>query len=238
MWRKMMNKQISAINALGRELVNCPLDCTGIDNSKKEGMIPRCINLEYENRNPSGKSVIIAGMNPGRAKPKERELYIKNNCSYPSHTEFMKNMLKEGKNKYHSEIKEVVNLLGFEGFILWSEIVKCQSKKDSKHLDVQTIRNCAHRFLKKEIELFPNSPIIAIGNESFKTCSLLFPERQIIGIEHPSGKNRNYNLFKKNLLKNKNLIKEKIKNLNENEAIHLNDLIIRLIKNKDVKEKE
>jgi hypothetical protein len=222
---EMRQEILSQINSLGNELVKCPLNCVGIDNVKQDGKIPRCINLELENRNSDGKGVIIAGMNPGKAKKEEMKIYISDNGSYDSHKYFMNQyILKEGKNKYHDEIREIVTLLGFDGPILWSEIVKCQSKEGINKLDVQTIRNCVHRFLKKEIELFKEFPIIAIGNESFRTCSLLFPDRQIIGIEHPSGTNRNYSKFKRKLVENIKSIKVKINNLRENEAIHLNKI--------------
>ncbi len=221
----MKQEIFSQINNLGNELVKCSLNCSGIDNLKREGKIPRCINLEFEHRNPNGQGVIIAGMNPGKAQKKEMRIYIENDGSYESHKNFMKEyILKNGKNRYHDEIREIVNILGFDGLILWSEIVKCQSQKGVKQLDVQTIRNCVHRFFKKEIELFKGFPILAIGNESFRTCSLLFPDRQIIGIEHPSGANRSYTRFKKKLLENIEQIKIKLNNLEKTKAIHLNDL--------------
>lgn len=42
-------------------------------------------------------------------------------------------------------------------------------------------------FLKRELESFPRTPIIAIGKKAFETVSYLVPDRCIIGIPHPSG---------------------------------------------------
>lgn len=76
---------------------------------------------------------------------------------------------------------------------------------------IQTFRNCSNKYLRKEIELVPTWPIIAVGKEAHKVLSYLYPKRSILGVPHPTGGrgihfNRLYNgkshtIFKKTIQK-------------------------------------
>ncbi len=69
------------INELGKKLVKCDLNCEGVNNNPKLGIIPRC--LIQENR--SGKnSCIVVGLNPGKCKNKEKQYYLAKGIKFDS----------------------------------------------------------------------------------------------------------------------------------------------------------
>ena len=211
------------IYQIGQEMVNCSLNCNGIENKKKIGAIPRGLYLETEKRTKE-KGIIVVGMNPGKIDndPQEYKDILKEKCSYQNYIEsFKKNILH--KSPYFERTREILDILNFTGPILWTEIVKCQSEENGK-LDFPTIRNCAHKFLKNEVALV-DYPILALGDKAYPTCLLIFPERKIIGSPHPSGANPRFHRFLKNLKGKQLKIKQKIGSLEGNESIHLKELI-------------
>ncbi len=226
--RRLMEEKIKQIEKLGKELVICSFDktkCPGVDNCPLEGKIPRCINLYPRTPLSLKEGVIVIGMNPGNATKGELKIYlesIKNGRVYESHKEYMDDVAfnHNAKHYYHKETKEVLKILGFydsfDSPILWTEIVKCQSEKGMRGLRINTIRNCVAKYLRKEIEIFPEWPLICLGNEAFRTCALLFPDRTVIGIPHPSRRNRTkFNDFKRYIFGNSLEVKEKIKRSKE-----------------------
>jgi hypothetical protein len=219
----MKTKELNLkINKIGKRMVNCSLSCEGIENNKKEGIIPRGLYLETKDR-VGDKGIIVVGMNPGRMQKDDKEYrdILKDVASYKNYVKaFEDNILY--KHPYFERTRKVLDILGFVGPIIWTEIVKCQSKENGK-LSFSAIRNCVHRFLKKEIDLI-DYPLLALGDKSYNTCLLIFPERKIIGCPHPSGANSSFHSFLKYLENRKSNIKKIVDNLQDNETIHLKEL--------------
>jgi len=191
---------------------------------KNEGIIPRGLYLETLNRAKT-KGVIVVGMNPGRINNDSQEYknLLKDKISYYNYVKaFEKNILY--KHPYFKRTHEVLEILKFTGPILWTEIVKCQSEENGK-LSYDTIRNCVHKFLKKEVELV-DYPIFALGDKAYNTCLLLFPERKIIDSQHPPGANSNFYNFLKLIKKHQLILRTKINNLKSNGTICLKDALI------------
>jgi len=86
---KALYKQIEAI---GRELIKCPLRCEGVINSPNKGKIPRYLILENSNSKTLG--CVIVGINPGSAKKYEEKAYI-NNCTYDQVLEIWRQRIKK-----------------------------------------------------------------------------------------------------------------------------------------------
>jgi len=211
------------INNLGQKIVNCESICDKVENKKKEGITPRGLYLETKSRD-AGNMIIVVGMNPGRIQKDDEEYKdtLKDVTSYENYTKALESHILY-KHSYFKRTREILSILGFNGAILWTEIVKCQSEENGK-LPYSTIRNCVHTFLKKEVNL-TDCPILALGDKAYSTCLLIFPERKIIGVPHPSGANSGFKKFLIELEANKEEIKKRISQLKENEAVHLKDII-------------
>ncbi|MDD3159972.1 MAG: uracil-DNA glycosylase family protein [Candidatus ainarchaeum sp.] len=195
----------------------CDLNCEGIINDKKNGVPPRCLILEKQ---PGKNNCIVVGINPGIIRKKEQNYYKKNGIDHKVIHEYWEKEIS--KVSYYSRTKELLNCLNFDGNILWTELVKCQSK--SKKIPLQTLRTCINNWLKKEINLFENQPIFALGNQAYEYCALSFPNNTIIGLPHPSGPFSN-NKFIKLIKKVKQNPKEYLNkiNNNKNQAIKLDN---------------
>ena len=186
------NKKIkNAIEKIGEALIhdknykNYPdLVC---DQSK--GIIPRGLIFEDDDRDLNAVGSVIVGLNPGTAKEDERlyykELYDKGELKYQEFINFWKGKFRNWK--YHNRLRSVSDKLGLRGPILWTELVKCQSKKQGI-LRVQTVRDDIHKYLLKEIANIPESwPLIAGGDKAYEILSYSFPNRLVIGVPHPTG---------------------------------------------------
>lgn len=199
--KTMKNNFESMISELWMQLVNCTESCGGINKNQKEGIIPRCLFFEKENRNIKSKGCIIVGLNPGISGTEEREEY-KQKIKDKTINEHWKT---KPKYKYYTNLRKFVNNAGLNGIILWTELVKCECnpKKKAKDIPLQTYRNCVNRYLLKEIKALDNKWIIvAVGRETHKALSYLFPKRAIIGVPHPtSSKGQFSKLFCENKLK-------------------------------------
>ena len=187
------NKSIQALNDLGEILVKCNLRCEGINNKPKSGIIPRGLILEPRE---GTKSCVIVGLNPFEGKKDERNYYLEKGITYASIRGYFHDSNLKNKS-YYKKTREMISLLGFDGDILWTDLVKCELVSKKGKLPVSTFRVCINRFLRKEIELFKNSTIIALGNDSFKFCALSFPNHFIIGLPHPNARGDFYDLKRK-----------------------------------------
>ncbi|MFH1824228.1 MAG: uracil-DNA glycosylase family protein [Candidatus Firestonebacteria bacterium] len=173
------------IEKMGSELVKCDLNCEGVISDPRMGILPRCLFFE-DNKGKNG--VIVVGLNPGHSDTdkEQRKYYIKNKCSYESTVKYW-----EEKNwGYFKKIREFIEIMNFNGPIIWTELVKCEclEKETFEKIPLQTIRTCIDKFLRKEIKKCPdNYIIIAVGKEAFKFCSLSFPKKFVIGVPHSSG---------------------------------------------------
>jgi hypothetical protein len=185
-----------SIDEIGRRLVHCKLDCEGIRNEPKAGVLPRCLILEKDEE-PASASVepdcIVVGINPGISGKREREFYRHNDVSYA----ILKRYFFDGtrplyKRRYFKKLRDFAREVGLGKSILWTDLCKCESKKKGKLPPLQTFRTCVRSFLKCEIELFPDAPIIAVGNQAYHAFCYMFPERFIMGIPHPTGSYGNF----------------------------------------------
>jgi hypothetical protein len=187
--------QYSEIDRLGNELVKCNFDCEGITNNPKKGVLPR--SLLPEERCGETRCIVV-GLNPGRCKSAEKRFYLEHDLSYDSTKEyFFQRGLKD--KPYFKRTREIVSLLGYEGDILWTDLVKCECSGKNGVLPVQTLRVCINRFLRREIELFDAQMIFALGNDAFKFCALSFPNHLVVGVPHPTGSYGNFDKLKKKI---------------------------------------
>ena len=98
------------------------------------------------------------------------------------------------QHPYYKRLRKIADELEFRGPILWTELVKCQSKENGQ-LSVQTIRDDINKYLFKELEVIPADwPLFGIGGKAFEILSYRFPDRLVLGVPHPTG---SYGLFPK-----------------------------------------
>ena len=69
------------LDELGKEMVSCKLECKGMCNEPKNGIIPRCLFLE---RRKGIKRCIVVGLNAGKSREKEHNFYKTKGISYDS----------------------------------------------------------------------------------------------------------------------------------------------------------
>jgi hypothetical protein len=176
----------SHITDIGRELVACSHNCEGIILDPVNGILPRFLVLEAKNRRASRGSVIV-GINPGRARTREREFYVTQGPTYENTVEYWEKAIC--RRKYYRWLRKLVGELGFSGPILWTELAKCESAPETSGLlPLQTFRTCVGMFLQQEIEYIPHTwPLIAVGKEAYKAMAYLFPKRAVLGVPHPTG---------------------------------------------------
>lgn len=213
------------IYALGEKLVKCPNGCDGVEVNLSEGILPRSLILETR-RGKQG--VIVIGINPGRARKSEQKFYRDNGGGYKNVVEYWQKDISQ-KHKYYKGLRKFVNEVGLRGPILWTELFKCQcpNKRKIKDISMQTYRRCFDSFLCKELKYVPKDwPIIAVGNDTYKTLALMYRERGVIGVLHPSTRYSRFRLFfGKNSIENglRPKIKDSAKKaLNRKEAISFN----------------
>lgn len=125
-------------------------------------------------------------MNPGKSTPPEREFYVQLGGTYESVKRFWHS--EAPKIQYYVKARKVIDQLGFDGPILWSDLAKCENAPETKTPPLQTLRCCTSRFLFRELEAAPPDwPILALGWEAYRALAYLFPRRAIIGIPHATG---------------------------------------------------
>ena len=191
-----MEKLINGILQIGNQLVSCNLNCDGICNNPQDGIIPRCLYLEHQNRHGETGCVVV-GINPGNpgksaTNDKERNFYLDNQISYNTVVDFWIN--HGGYNHpYYRYLRDLINCVGYNGPILWTELVKCENDNETRFPPLQTFRICTHNFLTKELDLVPkNWPLIAIGREAHKALSYLYPTKSVLGVPHPTSSRGNF----------------------------------------------
>lgn len=188
-------RELKKITKIGNDLIHCNKRCEGISNKPREGILPRCLILETCKRKKTKGSVIV-GINPGKSNKREKEYYIENGITYDSIVSYW--MKKISGKKYYKWPRILANNLGLVGPILWTEMVKCESKDVAQPMTFrnypQTFRTCTDSFLCNELELIPSSwPIFALGTVAYSALGFLFPNRTIIGIPHPTGSYGQFN---------------------------------------------
>lgn len=178
----MINLQ-AIVDRFGAELVSCRDDCVGICRDQEAGISPRGFYLDRSST--TGRGCFVVGLNPGRSKQSERDFFLKEGCTY----EAVKEFYRRSKFSYHTKARSVIDQLGLDGPILWSNLAKCENKSNQKQLPpIQTMRHCAGRFLLRELAETPSDwPVIALGRDAFMALAYLVPQRAVIGIPHPTG---------------------------------------------------
>lgn len=176
----------SHINRIGRELVRCNIHCRGIALNHSEGILPRCLILETEGR-ANGNGSVIVGINPGRSKLREREFYRLNGQTYEQEITYWQRYIAQ--HPYYRRLRHFADELGFNGPILWTELVKCENASAESGLPpLQTFRTCTETYLQRELRAVPNDWVLmGVGTESYKALAYMFARRAVIGVPHPTG---------------------------------------------------
>lgn len=211
---KLLDKKMK-VNSIGDKLVRCKYCCEGITNKPSKGIVPRC--LIFEGR--IGKDgAIVVGLNPGKAKENEQSYYLKNNNTYNAVEDYWENKIQH--HQYYKKIRELLSKFGFEGSILWTELVKCECSGENGVIPIQTMRTCINTYLKSEIELFPDYTIFGVGNTAFEFCALSFPNHFIIGIPHPTGSFGNFTRLINNIQVDRQKYLDKLSNKKDRNERH------------------
>lgn len=169
---------------IGSKMVACDAQCKDINSNRASGVLPRC--LFFETRGGTFGAVVV-GLNPGISSKQERNFYCQHGATYNSTNEFWIQHLKN-TNRYYCRTRRLVDALGLDGPLWWTELAKCESMPDVRFLSVQTLRYCGGRFLHWELRVVPKSwPVVAVGREAFKALAYLLPDRTVLGCPHPTG---------------------------------------------------
>lgn len=179
-------------------MVTCNHKCAGIALDLSKGILPRCLIFESEGRENTTGTIII-GINPGRAKQHERDYYVTQGATYEQVMIYWNYHLSRHR-KYFTNLRWLSDQLGFNGPILWTELVKCQNVSDQRGLPpLQTFRTCTRLYLQHELRAIPEDwPIIAVGWEAYKASAYLFADRPLVGVPHVTGSYGHFaNLFDK-----------------------------------------
>ena len=197
-----MNIKIQdAISNIGKRLTidNSYIKYDDLECNLAEGIIPRGLIYEDENRSAKAIGCVMVGLNPGKASEKEREFFKSEPLSYERFLLYWRENILQ--HPYYRRLRKLADEIELSGPILWTELVKCQSKENGR-LSIQTIRDDINKYLFKELENIPdNWPLFGIGNKAFEILSYRFPDRLVLGVPHPTG---SYGLFPK-LFENKKL---------------------------------
>jgi len=182
----------NAIYAIGEMAIACPLHCEGIVNDPSTGTLPRSLILELDGRSQEGGSAVL-GINPGHGREVEKSYYLDHGNTYESLLQFWK-IRQEKPHPYHLRTKRFLTDIGLDGPILWTELAKCESSALFRGmLPLQTIRTCIDRYLMQEIAPVPHEwPIVALGRKPFELSTMLFRDRRVLGIPHPTGSRGNF----------------------------------------------
>ena len=195
------------INQIGQQLVNdsafyakrSDLIC-----KPEKGIIPHCLSYETERRELAERGSVIVGLNPGsmagkRFNRERKEIKLcreKGIFNYRAVDDFSKRrFMFDGDDRkahaYYRRLRDLANQLNLHGPILWTEIVKCESKERGK-LSIKTIRDDINRYLFREVRMAPkNWPLIGVGDEAYRILSYYFHDRLVIGVPHVTGDRSN-----------------------------------------------
>jgi hypothetical protein len=178
------------LSKLGHDLVTCNRACAGIVCDRTTGQVPRSLYLEIHRRLDRDGAAVV-GLNPGRSTVVERQFYLDRGCTYDSVVSwYTESGTRQGLNHpYYRRLRNLVDDLGLEGPILWTELAKCESEADTVDPPpLQTFRTCTGAFLERELALIPPDwPLFAVGREAYRGLADRFPTRTVIGVPHPTG---------------------------------------------------
>jgi hypothetical protein len=172
------------IDGIGADLVTCSDCCTGIWRDQSQGIVPRSLFLDRAGS--ADRGCFAVGLNPGTSRAKERTFYLRVGMTYDRVKEYRRSI---DDIPYFQRARTVIDLLGLRGPIIWSNLAKCENAEGRKDLPpVQTMRHCAGRFLRRELEVAPPDwAVLAIGRDAFMALAYVVPKRAVIGIPHTTG---------------------------------------------------
>jgi len=154
------------------------------------GVPPRCVYFDDHER-LGDRGVVIVGQNPGRAKLPERQYYLNRGADYEVLRQYWLDFLVGDAapvNRYYQRLRDLAGALDLDGPIWWTELAKCETAKESREVQTQTLRVCVSAFLARELDSVPaNWPIIAASKSVFHALAFIAPKRVVIGCPHPTG---------------------------------------------------
>jgi len=173
------------IRQIGEQMVANYQPSPDVMLDKEQGIIPRCLIFEKDSRNPHGQGSVVVGVNPGNGLwEEERQFYRECGCSYDAVVKFWPRVGEY--SRYYKLLTSFVNAAGLDGPILWTELVKCESKKGTP-LSIETIRQDINRYLFEELQAIPEDwPLIGVGRQAYEILAYQFSKRQVIGTPHPT----------------------------------------------------
>ena len=192
---KAMRQSTKDLNVIGEELVRCSRPCTGVHCSRRTGHIPRCLYFEVVGRRGRQGSIVV-GLNPGGSSVFQRRYLLERGCTFAAVSSWF---VDHGmRYPYYAHLRRLLDCLGLDGPILWTELAHCENEAGVAQLPLQTFRTCTRAFLQRELALFPEAwPLVAVGTEAYKGLAYRFPERTVIGASHPTGSRGHFHsLFK------------------------------------------
>jgi len=114
----------AGIHEIGNRLVRCTYHCAGIENDPEDGVLPRCLVLETDER-PYGQGCAVVGINPGVSPPRERTWYSTHGTTYDDVVGYWTHNVGY-KHRYYVQLRNLANHLGLPGPLLWTELAKCE----------------------------------------------------------------------------------------------------------------
>ena len=172
-------------DSIGDDITKCRNKCEGTEKQPSKGIYPRCFYPEIQRRKSARLDYIVIGINPGEATALEKAFtkYIRHhnprgrkwNLGFRDIRSVMKPIIESNDYNYYKPVRAFLKLYPDNKKkrklnILWTELVKCQSKLKNKHLKNSTMEKCFHKFLKNEIEKFTEAKhrkplLILLGRE-------------------------------------------------------------------------
>ncbi|MFT3912586.1 MAG: hypothetical protein QM704_00445 [Anaeromyxobacteraceae bacterium] len=207
-----------AIGTLAAAVSQCAERCAGVNCGREAGVLPRCLFVEPgTNRGGVGDlegGTVVVGLNPGKMKkPEARKVNALLDAvgkgrdafsadDWRAYTDAYYAWMRDtiaSKVPYYTLLRLLVRAGGRRGPILWTEIVKCQSKDNESTANTKrrkglyrghqsTVRRCTSGFLVRELDAVPKDwPILAAGADAFDWLSANADGRTVVGVPHPSG---------------------------------------------------
>jgi hypothetical protein len=199
------------VEELGTKIIECHKNCEGMAIDRSNGEYPQSFFLEPPDISEVG--IAIIGLNPGHARPMEKEFYrfaaeVRGNktatykdCVRAWHA------LSSPTSNYYERPRLFLEGLGLanEGK-LWAEIAFCENGRDKKAGSKKNaqankpfeaaLKRCSAQYLKRILEMISNEKyILCLGKQSFKMVrgkvesdtGLKNKGLIIIGTYHPTG---------------------------------------------------
>ena len=198
----------------------CPC---GLEFDPKEGLVPR--GVAGAEGGCDAVELVVVGINPGRPKGDEPARYAKAWSDSSASPDMQIDRLidattnwtdspyagkkDKGRGQYHKNLNKYLRCcLGVNDKaedildrVYFTELVKCST--DGKEVFSpkyrRATRTCATRWLAKELLLFPNKPVVALGMDTYKALCLWDGGKKVFYLPHPSRPPRHRSEVKKAL---------------------------------------